>query len=268
MSKTTRAASHNPLSASDVPDGIRQRIPTIACDMPVMFEDEGQEEMGETDIHTKSMAILFWGIRAHLVDHPEFRVFSDLNCYYHPIKRWAYVSPDVMVVVPDLRLSENVTFYRISEACPAPVLVVEVLSRRSFQQQDLTNKPEIYSDLGVAEYIIADPTGQFLTEKLLLKRLLVDAVWRDEQHRDGGVTSRLGFRVVIEDDGHLRVINAETGSRYARPEEAQAALDQMATEAEARRRAEEQVRTLRAELANLRAKLPEDAKAKRKRRKP
>ncbi len=33
--------------------------------------------------------------------------------------------------------------------------------------------------------------------------------WQDEQDADGGITSRLGFRVVIENDGQLRVIDAE-----------------------------------------------------------
>jgi hypothetical protein len=271
MKQTTSAARRNSSpgrSSSPGTAGIPERLPIIAVDMPVMFEDEGQEEMGETDVHTLSTAIIFWGLKAHLAARPEYRVFSDLNCYYHPVKRWAYVSPDVMVVAPRTTLPEAVASYRIGETRPAPLLVVEVLSRRSFQQQDLTNKPEIYADLGVAEYVLADTTGQFLIEKLLLKRLQADVVWKDAQDVDGGVTSRLGFRVVIEHDGQLRVLDVETGKRYARPNEAQAALDQVAAEADARRRAEEQVRALEEELAKLRGKPSAKPEAKRKRRKP
>jgi Uma2 family endonuclease len=134
--------------------------------MPVLFEDEGQEEMGETQPHTAAVQILLAGLIAHLAAQPRYQVFSDLNVYYHPVKRWAYVSPDVMVVIPFQRLPEELTSYRIGVQGPAPVLTIEVLSRRSFQQQDLTNKADIYAMHGVAEYVVFDPTGgQFLPER-------------------------------------------------------------------------------------------------------
>jgi hypothetical protein len=256
MSEITEVASPNPENVKYVPEDVRDRFLTVAIDMPVMFEDEGQEEMGETDIHTKTTGTLFWGIKAHLADRQEVQVFSDLNCYYHPIKRWAYFSADVMVVAPNSPLVElATTSYRISENCPAPLLVIEVLSRRSFQQQDLTNKPEMYADLHIAEYILADPTGQFLPERLLRKRLLSDCTWKDEQDADGGITSRLGFRVRIEDDGHVRVINAKTGAHYARPEEAQMFADQT-------RATKERIRALEEELAQLRGTKPPAKKGK------
>lgn len=247
MNESTSIMGHEPEPASG-----RLWPPAVAIDMPVLFEDEGQEEMGETDVHTTAAAILFWGLKAHLVERPEYQVFSDLNCYYHPLHRWAYVSPDVMVVVPQQPLAEPVTSYRIGTGCPAPELAIEVLSRRSFQQQDLTNKPEIYADLRVAEYILADPTGQFLPQRLLLKRLRDDASWKDEQDPDGGVTSRLGFRAVIEPDGQLRVVHAASGKRYARPEEAQAMADR--------------VHALEEELARLRAASPKEPKKGRRRK--
>ncbi len=253
MSETTKVVGHEPMPEGPMPDGQRKRLPTVAIDMPVLFEDEGQEEMGETEIHTKATGIVFWGLKAHLADRSEYQVFSDLNCYYHPVQRWAYVSPDVMVVVPGQPLVEPVTSYRISAGCPAPMLVVEVLSRRSFQQQDLTNKPEIYADLRVAEYILADPTSHFLPQRLLLKCLRIDSTWKDEQDEDGGVTSRLGFRIVIEDDGQLRMIDVQTGKRYARPEEAQSMADRVVA--------------LEEELARLRGASSKEQKRKGRRRK-
>jgi Uma2 family endonuclease len=225
--------------------------------MPVLFEDEGQEEMGETQPHTAAVQILLAGLIAHLAAQPRYQVFSDLNVYYHPIKRWAYVSPDVMVVIPFQRLPEELTSYRIGVQGPAPVLTIEVLSRRSFQQQDLTNKADIYAMHGVAEYVVFDPTGgQFLPERLLVKRLQNDGGWLDDQDRDGGITTRLGFRIVVEEDNLPRVIDLQTGKRYVRPNEAQTLLDdvrrQADLEAEARRRAEERIRALEEEVNRLR----------------
>jgi Uma2 family endonuclease len=207
-----------------------------------MYEDEGQEQMGDTEIHTITLAILDAGLKAFLAGRPDHRVFSSLNVYYHRIDHWAYVSPDVMVVSRTKELPGAVTSYRVGEDGPAPTLAIEVLSRRSFQRQDLTNKPIIYANLGVREYILADPTGEFLPQKLLIKHLQSDRTWIEAQDGDGGVTSGLGFRVVIEPDGHVRVVDSKTGKRYVRPAEAQAELDAR----------QEQIRKLEEELSRLR----------------
>jgi colicin import membrane protein len=258
------------------PEVEQDELPVIADDMPVMYEDEGQDEMGDSNPHTLAGRILSVAIEEHLRSRPEYRVFANLNTYYHRTDRWAYLSPDVMVVVPGKELPDSIASYRIGEDGPAPVLTIEVLSRRSFQQQDLTNKPIIYSRLGVAEYILVDGSGIFLPQKVRHKRLQEDGTWRDEQDPDGGVTSQLGFRIVLEGE-QPRVLDARTGKRYVWPDEAQALLDEAQArlentegelekarsalddvrasaeaEARARRQAEEQVRALQAELARLR----------------
>jgi Uma2 family endonuclease len=245
-------------------------LPIIAVDLPVMYEDEGQDEMGESEPHTDADHILSMALKEHLRGQPLYRVYSNLNVYYHPIDRRAYVSPDVMVIHSPQPLPEGLTSYRIGEDGPPPILAVEILSRRSFQQQDLTNKPDIYASLGVAEYILVDGSGAFMPELVLLKRRLDERTMEDEQDADGGVTSRLGFRVIVEDDNRPRVIEARSGRRYLRPDEAHAAVEQAqaaveqarveaeqakaaaAAEAEARRQAEDRLRAVEAELARLR----------------
>jgi hypothetical protein len=215
---TPSPKSRNPLAR----EADANHIPIIAVDIPIMYEDEGQDEVGETDIHWRCCEILRNGLIAHFGPDSPYRVFSDLNLYYHPVDRWAYVTPDTFAVIPFQPLPEKVTSYRFGEAGPAPDVVMEVLSRRSAQQQDLTNKPEIYSKMGsgVPEYILVDVTGDFMPKKLVLKRLQPeDLTWIEEQDPDGGVTSRLGFRVIIDHDGMIRLLNAETGRPYPRPEE-------------------------------------------------
>jgi Uma2 family endonuclease len=246
----------------------------------VLYEDEGQEEMGETEVHGLTSAIIWFGIKAHLAPQPRYRVLSDVNCYYHPIKRSAYFSADTMVVAPPRPLRALVRTYRIGPRRPPPLLTVEVLSRRSFQQQDLTNKPDIYADTGVAEYILVDVTGEYLPERLRLRRLRGNRSWSDHQDPDGGVTSQLGFRLIIDRDGQVRVVDAATGWRYPRPDEAdaEARARQLAEEArrqaeetrrqaeEARRQAEERAQALEAELQRLRGTPPSGpAEARRKR---
>lgn len=226
---------------------VRSNLPIIAIDLPILYEDEGQEEMGEHTIHTLTDETIRLGIKSHLADRPDCHIFSNLNLHYHPIDREAYVSPDEMVVVADLPPNPSLGSYRVGETGPAPVLVVEVLSKRTYQQQDIspTGKPVIYAELGVPEYILVDVTGEFLPQRLLLKRLNPNELdeegrptWQDEQDPDGGVTSQLGFRLVIEDDGQVRVVDAVSGRRYLRPTEVEAArreAEQRAAEVEAAR---------------------------------
>jgi hypothetical protein len=169
-----------------------------------------------------------------------------------------------MVVAPFRPLEESLSSYEIGKQGPVPLLTAEILSERSAQQKDLGEKMTLYARLGVAEYILVDMTGRFLPQRLLLKRLQADGTWKDEQDPDGGVTSRLGFRLILDADGRLRVLDAATGKRYVRPDEAEgvAEAQRQAEEArhqaeEARRQAEARIQELEAELARVKGPPPE-----------
>jgi Uma2 family endonuclease len=211
--------------------------------MPLLFEDEGLE-MGEAEAHKQTTDIIYYGLEFHFSRAGCFRVFSDLNLYYDPDDPAVYASPDVMVI----ELGEHAPAvgkrrsYRIGQDGPVPFLTTEVLSFRTFQQGDLTYKPEVYARLGVHEYILADVTGEFLRERLLLKRRQPNGVWLDQRDNDGGITSSLGFRLTIEPDGQIRVIDTASGRRYPRPGEAYAEV----------LAAEERIRMLEQEVARLR----------------
>jgi Uma2 family endonuclease len=245
--------------------------------LPLLYEDEGPE-MGESSLHTKTADILHYGVTFHFTGRPLYHVFSNLNLHYSEAEPTAYVSPDVMVVQTSLPLPDELSSYRVGREGPAPVLVTEVLSFRTYQQGDLTAKPLIYAELGVEEYLLVDVTGDLLAQRVLLLRLQPGGTWTDEQDADGGITSRLGFRVGIDPDGQLRVTDARTGRRYARPDEAQTATDDLAAaikarrkvertaraEAKARAQAEDRIRALEAELARLRGTSPQGEKPTKK----
>jgi len=225
--------------------------------MPIIYEDEGQDEMGEAIVHTRSDRILSVGIEAHLQPRAELQVASNLNCHYDPNDPQGYFSADVMVVQPFERLPDTLRSYRIGTHGPIPLLVIEILSQRSYQQRDLMDKPILYGRLGIAEYILVDVTGQFLARRLELRRRQPDGDWTAEQDADSGLTSQLGFRIIIESDNQLRVVDATTGEKYLRPEEAQQAKREREKEQKEREKAERARR--RAENARAKA---EDARAK------
>jgi hypothetical protein len=236
---------------------VRHATPVIAVDLPVLYEDEGQEEMGDSHPHTVAEANLRFALIAHFAARPGHAIYANLNLYYHPTDTRAYVSPDVMVVTPPAPLPPNLRWYRIDRTGPAPVLTAEVLSRRTFQQGDLTFKMGLYADLGIGEYLLADTTGDFLPERLLLKTLEPGGEnWIDQPDQGRGVVSRFGFRVFIDDEDQLRVAEVASGRVYPKPDEAdELAHERDAAEA-ARLAAEARVRELEAELARLRGTPP------------
>lgn len=219
-------------------------------DIPILYEDEDEGDMGESNPHVMTDEILHVGLGAHFAGRLQYRVFSNMNLYYlkgPPHERTGslpYVSPDLMIVAPFRDLGEEVVSYTIGEDGPAPEATGEILSKRSAQQRDLNDKIIVYQKLRIAEYFLVDPFAKFLPQRLLMKRLQANGVYQDEQDADGGITSRLGFRLIIDQDGALRVLDTATGKRYVRPHEAQA-------EADARRLAEERLRILQEELARL-----------------
>lgn len=258
-------------------------LPIIAIDnIPIMFEDEGYDEMGDSLPHTFEIDTLSICIEQHLADQPRLQVFKNMNLHYHPLKREPYISPDVMVVEPFGQMPFDTSSYRIGEDGKGPLLTIEVLSKRTAQQGDLTLKPDVYKEIKVAEYILVDPLRRFMPDQLLLKRLQPDGKWRDEKDPDGGVTSALGFRLVYE-DGLVVVINSKSGHRYTRPRETERTIaaihersdaqmreyqEELRIAAEVRkqieedkRRAEEHAKVLEAEIARLRSMLePEQGK--------
>jgi Uma2 family endonuclease len=237
-------------------------MPIIAIDMPVLFEDEGYEEMGESIPHSTTEAIVRFGLMAHLRGRPDLVVLPDMNLHYHPLKREPYVSPDVMVVRPDRPLSEELASYRVGVDGPMPILTVEVLSRRTYQQGDLHDKADVYRQNGVAEYVLIDVTGRYLHERLQLRRLQPDGAWAIFQDADGGVTSDLGFRIRIAPDRRPRVFDVATGRAYPRPEEAADVAD--ARDAAERRAVEEaRARAAAEDLAALASAARAAAEAER-----
>jgi Uma2 family endonuclease len=239
-------------------------------DIPILFEDE-EEPMGTANPHAWAEHILFGGLVGVLARRwPDHQVFRDLNCYYK-VKgkqsprtgRNPNFASDLMIVRPNIKLPFETTSYTIGVDGPPPVAAIEILSEETAAVRDLKVKLALYRKLGIGEYILVDLTGEFLAEKILLKRLQASGKWKDMSDSDGGLTSQLGFRLIIDGDDPLGlfVIDAQTGKRLARPHEANAA-EEKANAAEEKasaaieklRRAEERIQSLQAENDRLRGR--------------
>jgi hypothetical protein len=138
--------------------------------------------------------------------------------------------------------------YKLWEEGRAPSLVIEVTSS-STKDEDLNDKKEIYRRLGVEEYFLFDPYGDYLEPQLQGYRLESNWYVPMSPEWDGSLVSRtVGLRLRTEGD-RLRLVDPKPGRPLPWGEEEAEARE--AAEARAVQ-AEERVRLLEEELFRLR----------------
>ena len=162
-------------------------------------------------------------------------VSGDLLVYYVEGNPRVSVAPDVFVVfgVEDrMRMS-----YKVWEEGKAPDFVLEVASKSTWRE-DLGPKREVYARLGVKEYWMYDPTGEYLSPVLQGLRLAGGAYVRQlaVSSPDGALTLRsetLGLELRAQ-GAEMRFRDPATGQVLLSHQEA----DTARREAEARADAE------------------------------
>ena len=193
--------------------------------------------MAETDTHRKQMMYLLDALEDHFRNDPNVYVAGNLFLYYEEGNPTEVVAPDVFVVKGVPKRDRRI--YQVWKENKGPDVVFELTSRGT-RQKDLGSKKGVYEVLGVEEYFLFDPFGEYLTPRLVGFRL---AKWGYRQIEDEKplVSQVLGLQLRVEGE-MLRLVDPTTGEKLLTPLEAQ----------EARRQAEAEVERLRAELTRLR----------------
>jgi Uma2 family endonuclease len=219
------------------------RLTTAATQ--VYYPESDGKPMGETDVHIDALIYLREALRDYFRDDPQMYIAGNMLLYYEEGNPAACVAPDVFVV-QGVAKGERRT-YRLWEESQPPIVVFEITSRGS-RLEDLGTKRVVYAMLGVQEYFLYDPLGEYLRPSLQGYRLQEGEYQRVPSESEGRLTSQaLGLELRLE-EGRLRLVNPTTGERLLTPAEAQAARR---TEAMGRRAAEAELERLRAELARL-----------------
>jgi Uma2 family endonuclease len=205
----------------------------------IHYPESDGKPMGETDVHIDALIYLREALRDHFRDDPQIYVAGNMLLYYEEGNPAACVAPDVFVV-QGVAKGERRTYRLWDEGLP-PAVVFEITSRGS-RLEDLGTKRAVYAMLGVREYFLYDPLGEYLRPPLQGHRLQEDEYQRIPPGADGGLVSQaLGLELRLE-NGRLRVFNPATGERLLTPAEALVA----------QRIAAAELAQLRAELARLR----------------
>ena len=212
---------------------------------PVVYRESDGRPMAESEVHLDEMIRMIETVRDAFADRADVYVVGNLLLYYEEGNPRASVAPDLMVVkgvpkTPPRRV------YKLWEEGAPPAVVLELTSR-STRREDLRKKWELYARLGVREYFLFDPLGEYLRPPLQGYRLEGGAYVPIAADADGSLLSdELDMRLALV-DGELRLFDRRTGAMLLSPAERtaaeagarRAAEEQAAAEVEARRAAEE-----------------------------
>ncbi|MEB3210600.1 MAG: Uma2 family endonuclease [Leptolyngbyaceae bacterium] len=236
-------------------------------DAPVIYPSSDGEPVAESFVHLYALLVTLEVLKQYL-EGQQATVLANQFLYYSQGFPKLRVAPDVMViqgVEPGGRDS-----YKIWEEGEVPSVIFEMTSR-STRTRDETFKKMLYAQIGVQEYWLFDPRGEWLEPRLQGYRLVRDEYrqeyWDDYQPITDNHSDVLKLR--LEADGELiSFYRDDSGEKLLIPSELSDALEREAEarkqeaearkqEAEARKQAEEQLEAERQAAEKLRAKLRE-----------
>jgi Uma2 family endonuclease len=215
----------------------------------IYYPESDGKPMAEADLHRNEMFEIIDMLARRYADAPDVYVSGNLFLYYEEGNPRAVVAPDVLLVfgVPK-RLRRT---YKLWEEGVPPAVVIEVRSRKT-RREDLSTKMALYPQLGIGEYYLYDPEGEYLRPALRGFQLLGDGYEIMVPDGTGALRSThlgLDLRLVA---GQLELVDVSIGQRLPRAKERDEALTRAEQVIDAERQRADLAET---ELARLRAEL-------------
>jgi len=217
-------------------------IPT-SSKTEIFYPSSDGEPLAESYVHLQAIFATFSVLTQYLQGR-QATVLADQFLYYAQGFPRLRVAPDVMVifnVAPGGR--DN---YKIWEEGEVPVVIFEITSPGT-KENDTGYKKILYAQLGVQEYWLFDPKGEWIEEKLRGYRL------RGEEYEliTDSRSEPLQLRLQIESQ-LIGFYREDTGEKLLIPDELAVALEQ---EKLAREQAQEQARLAQLQVEKLQEQL-------------
>ena len=220
--------------------------------------------MTESEAQFVPLTYAALALRAHFEQRDDVYVGANMFLYYEENNPRAVVAPDVFVVVGAPKRVRDT--YLLWNEPKGPDFVLEITSR-STRREDQGRKKRVYASLGVGEYFLFDPTGDYLRPRLqgfVLRQGRYEPLptARLPNGEPSLVSEAVGLHLRVRgeelrlydpDKGHDLFYYSEWAKAHSREETARkAAEDRAATEEAARKAAEARIAELEALLRNLR----------------
>jgi len=220
---------------------------SIPLQNEIHYPESDGRPMGETEIHAQVLEDLRFALVRRYADVPDVYVWGNLFLYYREGDPKACVAPDIFLVRGVGKRTDNRrrTYKLWEEGGRVPSLVIELTSE-STRDED-REKKNLYERLGVEEYFLFDPFGEYVRPRLQGFRLEGGRYQPLPQRVDGSLESRTTGLILKPEGSRLRLRDKETGEVLLNAAEA----DEARLSAEARARQETEARQAAEERASL-----------------
>jgi Uma2 family endonuclease len=174
-----------------------------------LYPDSDGPPMGETGFHVLAMVYIWQALRDCFAGRDDIYVATDMFLYYEKGNPRACKGPDVMFIRGVSGNHERRSF-RIWEEGVAPTVIFEMTSKDT-RYEDEVEKPAVYARLGVAEYFIFDPEGEYLKPRLQGFRLSRKGYVRIKSDAEGRLVSKELAMAIVAERYLPRLIELSTG---------------------------------------------------------
>jgi Uma2 family endonuclease len=184
----------------------------------IAYPESDGKPMAESDLHRKEMTYLIDSLGQRFAREADIYVAGNLFLYFKQGDPRAVVAPDVFVVKGVAKGDRKV--FKLWEEGHPPCLVVEVTSD-STKDEDLAKKKPIYERLGVEEYFLFDPLGDYLDPRLQGFRLIRGRYASARPEADGSLISRTAAVTFRLEGSRVRLVETASGRLLPRYEESE-----------------------------------------------
>jgi len=200
----------------------------IPLSLEIEYPYSDGQPMGESELHVKEMMYLIEAFTERFREQADAYVAGNMFFYFEEGNPRAVVAPDLFVV-RGVEKRERKSYLLWREEGRVPCLVFEITSN-STRNEDQSSKKAIYERLGVEEYFLFDPLGDYLRPRLQGYRLIDGRYRRVEPAADGSLTSRTTGVLIRPEGNKARVFDHVTGAPFLRDEEVRARARELETE--------------------------------------
>lgn len=242
--------------------GARRNENEEVDDLAIHYPSADGERMAETDFQYIPLTNTVSALRVRYYGRSDVYVAGDMLIYYRINRNDLSIAPDVYAVFGAAGNHPRDSWLVWREG-KAPDFVMEIASQSTWRR-DVTQKRDIYAEMGVSEYWRFDPTGRFFTPPLLGERL-VDAGYQqlpvaaDDAGILRGHSAVFELDICVRPGLDLRLFDPATGQWLPTHQESEAgrqAAEAALRDSEAGHRATEAaLQSAEAEIARLREQL-------------
>lgn len=213
--------------------------PSSRDDEEIIYPEQREDDMGETSIHITLVANFLSILKLFFKSRADVFLSGNMNLYYEKGSPHKWFAPDLLIAfgVPN----HDRKTYKLWEEKVFPQVVFEVSSNRTWKN-DISDKLEIYSELGAEEYYILDPEFAYLPAPMMAFHRKGERLLSVPTENNRIFSPRLGLEIVRAENT-FRLFNPKTNEFLLTLEESE----------ERRKQTEAELERLKAEIERLKA---------------